>query len=527
MAVDTPSLIKISQFFGACVVLPYLAWQVFSKSKQHPPGPRGLPLIGEQISSSSYATCTNQPIRLTGNTHQAPRPFSWKWYEELRNTYGKIFRLRVLGDNFVILNDPKVAEDLLGRRSANYASRKFLPYASFYRSGNKRMILMPYGDEFKKQRAAMAMLFRPDGEQVTYFDLEMITYGLALGILSNRHRQEQQGKKFLFDIMNSPKDYASHLKQYSAGIALGVSFGMSIEQAHIEAPNLIANTAAVGADVSSSMFQWLNKLPDWLARWRPGAIIKHEGEVTLFTRFSKHAMPQNPPTLQGKSLVAQLWDTKDELGLDDRSILYIGGSVGEAGRAQEEIDRVVGDRMPTFEDYMNLPYTFALVKEALRWIPVTPLSFPHISAQDDVYDGLYIPKESQVVASIWNMHRDPNVYTDPAAFDPLRWYEPTSLGKVRDDASLFDGVWTFGSCPGKRLAVDSLWIGITHLLWAFDIADKHPEIAVKRTSEEVDANLTWRDAVNIEPRVLDLKISPRDEGKARKIREEWEALKEQ
>ncbi|KAG6873390.1 hypothetical protein C0995_016200 [Termitomyces sp. Mi166 len=143
---------------------------------------------------------------------------------------GKIFRLRVLNDNFIILNDPKVAEDILGKRSVNYASRKFLPYASFYRSGNKRMILMPYGEEFKKQRAAIAMLFRPDG------------------IKSNRDRQECQAKKFLYDITTTPQDYAIHLKQYSAGIALGVGFGMSIEQAHIEAPNLIANTAAVGAD---------------------------------------------------------------------------------------------------------------------------------------------------------------------------------------------------------------------------------------------------------------------------------------
>ncbi|KAG6862603.1 hypothetical protein C0991_011277, partial [Blastosporella zonata] len=82
----------IAQTFGACLVLPYLAWRILFKGKQHPPGPRGLPFIG--------------------NTHQAPRPFSWKWYEELRNIYGKIFRLRVLNDNFIILNDPKVAEDV-------------------------------------------------------------------------------------------------------------------------------------------------------------------------------------------------------------------------------------------------------------------------------------------------------------------------------------------------------------------------------------------------------------------------------
>ncbi|KAG6863791.1 hypothetical protein C0991_003177 [Blastosporella zonata] len=72
---------------------------------------------------------------------------------------------------------------------------------------------------------------------------------------------EQQAKKFLFDIMTSPEDYASHLKQYSAGIALGVSFGMSIEQAHVEAPHLIANTAAVGADVCV-IFRPTSPIPD-------------------------------------------------------------------------------------------------------------------------------------------------------------------------------------------------------------------------------------------------------------------------
>lgn len=82
----------------------------------------------QQFTCSSLKLITTAP----GNTHQAPRPFSWKWYEELRDKYGeydfcydlrsycadiqwqgKIFRLRVLGDNFVILNDPTVAEILV------------------------------------------------------------------------------------------------------------------------------------------------------------------------------------------------------------------------------------------------------------------------------------------------------------------------------------------------------------------------------------------------------------------------------
>ena len=43
-------------------------------------------------------------------------------------------------------------------------------------------------------------------------------------------------------------------------------------------------------------------------------------------------------------------------------------------KAQQEIDAVVGpNRLPTFEDRANLPYTERLVAEAFRWQPVSPL----------------------------------------------------------------------------------------------------------------------------------------------------------
>ena len=43
-------------------------------------------------------------------------------------------------------------------------------------------------------------------------------------------------------------------------------------------------------------------------------------------------------------------------------------------KAQTEIDAVIGNnRLPDFSDRDALPYTNAIVKEAMRWQPVTPL----------------------------------------------------------------------------------------------------------------------------------------------------------
>lgn len=43
-------------------------------------------------------------------------------------------------------------------------------------------------------------------------------------------------------------------------------------------------------------------------------------------------------------------------------------------KAREEIDRVfTSDRLPTYEDLVNLPYCEALIKETLRIYPPVPL----------------------------------------------------------------------------------------------------------------------------------------------------------
>ena len=97
-------------------------------------------------------------------------------------------------------------------------------------------------------------------------------------------------------------------------------------------------------------------------------------------------------------------------------------------RAQAEIDAVIGtDRLPTLDDFDNLPYIHAIAKEVTRWQPVAPLceSFfvectflldanaygmprrctaigpAHLSTEDDEYNGHFIPKGSIVIANIW------------------------------------------------------------------------------------------------------------------------------
>ena len=67
-------------------------------------------------------------------------------------------------------------------------------------------------------------------------------------------------------------------------------------------------------------------------------------------------------------------------------------------KAQAELQAVVGsDRLPLFEDYVNLPYVQAVYLECLRWFPVTPLSVPRRLTVDDYYNGYFIPKGTLII----------------------------------------------------------------------------------------------------------------------------------
>jgi cytochrome P450 len=172
--------------------------------------------------------------------------------------------------------------------------------------------------------------------------------------------------------------------------------------------------------------------------------------------------------------------------LNETELSYIVGSLYEAGSdttaavlevftlaallhpdavrtAQLELDSVIGqNRLPSFEDMSDIPYTTAFVKEVLRWRPVVTAGVPHLAEQDDEYMGYSIPKGSVVIANHWSLDLDENVFENANSFCPDRWIH---------NANLPISAFGFGRrvCVGKYLTIDSLNIIIARLLWAYDI----------------------------------------------------------
>lgn len=67
-------------------------------------------------------------------------------------------------------------------------------------------------------------------------------------------------------------------------------------------------------------------------------------------------------------------------------------------KAQAELDRHVGNRLPDFSDLSDLTYVQAVVLETLRWMPTVPVGIAHGLTADDTYRGWHIPKDTIVMA---------------------------------------------------------------------------------------------------------------------------------
>jgi cytochrome P450 len=143
-------------------------------------------------------------------------------------------------------------------------------------------------------------------------------------------------------------------------------------------------------------------------------------------------------------------------------------------RIQAELDSVVGqDRMPTFDDERSLPFLGAFIKDVTRWRPVVPIGIPHATTKADVYDGYEIPKGATVFSNIDVLVKDPNLFDDPEAFNPSRFltqHKPAGNwnGKVESGFTIPFG---FGRrvCPGMHVALQSTFISMARIFWAFDV----------------------------------------------------------
>jgi len=348
----------------------------------------------------------------------------------------------------------------------------------------KLFAFMRYGETWRLGRRIFQQEFNPKASQ-KYIQIQM-----------------KYANSLLKLIKNNPAEFENHIKYFSSGILLDMTYGFDIKP--VDDPYVKAaqdgNEFLKGMVPGSFLvdaFPTLKHIPDWIPgiQFKKNARIWGKGMIDScevpFNEISKSFSEGTAAFSFTRSWLSRISTYRKEGDKEKllNAVKFASGNAYLAGfetttsvllnfvylmivhpdvqqKAQNDLDKVVGrDRMPNIDDRDSLPYISALAQEVLRWYPVVPFSIPHRLTADDVYKGMDLPEGSIVMPNIWAMSHDMDEYApDPDTFRPERFLE----GKPRDP---FLYAFGFGRrvCPGRYMAMNSLFLAISAMLQVFSI----------------------------------------------------------
>ena len=110
--------------------------------------------------------------------------------------------LRLGGVDWVFLNSSRVVEDLLEKRSSIYSSRPVFAMVGEIISRMKRLVLQPYGPEWRELRKVMHILLTGRSAD------------------SYRHLGDLESRQAMWDMLHEPNNWHLHTIRFAASCEL-------------------------------------------------------------------------------------------------------------------------------------------------------------------------------------------------------------------------------------------------------------------------------------------------------------------
>lgn len=490
----------------ASILVYWLGMRWNRSRRSSPPGPRGLPLIG--------------------NALHMPADREWVQFAEWAKTYGSIVHLSVFGRSIVLLSSPEVITDLLEKRGAIYSDRPILHFAGEMVGYNRFILLEPYSTRLREERKIILSNINPRrGAEI-------------------HQVQEAKVIQLLDKLLDTPDCFRDHLRWFVAAVVFQISHGHEVKDFEDRFVRLAEETthdfslaAQPGQHLVDSL-PLLKRIPDWA----PGTHFKDVARAgrLLLRRLRDepydHVKRQIARGTASPSITASVIESnpnptpeEEDLQKSATCMLYATGAdttVSALGsfflimtlypevqrKAQAELDSVVEHgRLPTFDDRSKLPYLECVMKEIIRWNPVSPLALPHSLTQNDVYEGYHIPAGSTVIPNTWAILHDPSLYPHPFEVTPERYIDADD--KLNPDPRTFAFGYGRRVCPGQFLADHSLFIVVATVLSTMNIGR-----AKRDDGTPIDIHVEYSGGAISHPNEFQCCITPRSQEVGRIVR---------
>lgn len=397
------------------------------------PGPRGLPVVGPLYRMAL------DPLGLLA---------------EIERDFPQVARLgEHRGRPYFVVSDPELIQVVLRTRHQSWHRGEI---SALLRPVVGDGLVTADGARWKRQRTLLQPTFQ-------HRRLAGLTGTIAATIEAEVERWRQRA--------GSTVDVAPELVRMTLAVVLRSLFSADVGEGQAEA--LGRALRGVWGFLYRREWAWL-QLPEVLPlpahrRYREGLRLLHaevagligarrrSGEdrddllgMLLSTRDAETGAPMDPETLHAEvlSVIVGGYETTSS------SLAFGLALLADHPRAQEslaeEAIRVLGDRLPTFEDAGRLDVAKRSFQEAMRLYPPGWIN-ARLAVQEEELGGWPIPKGSVVLMSPQVIQRSPKHWTNPESFDPDRFLPEKAAG--RPELAWFP----FGGgprvCLGRHLAM--------------------------------------------------------------------------
>jgi cytochrome P450 len=445
-----------------------------------PPGPSSWPVVGNLLD-----------LRAAGDLV--------KFSEPLWRKHGDVFRFKLLGTPVIAVAHPEALKRILSSQREKYVKGKM--YDSV-RSVLGDSLVPLDGDAWKARRALMqpsfhrrelmkltaimaetgarffdGLLARADGgvleidahRQMVQVTLDVVLHALLGGDLIRSADVDYESISQSIELMSEAAN----------GVVLpawvptpyNIRFRRTMRELDGLMYTLIQRARALRSEDGSLLSMMLSAVDADTGKSLPDKAIRDE----VFTMF-----------IAGHETTA--------LTLTWMFVL-LDGRPDVLRKMRDEVDSVLPDRDPTFDDVPKMPYLRQVVSETLRLRPPAPLVARSV-VEDDVIGDYTVKAGEAVWLLFWATHRHPEFWPDADAFDPDRFSPERSADRHTWSYMPFSGGPR--TCIGNMFALVEASILIAQLLRRFDVevqscADVMPvTIATTRPSRPVHVVLRRR-----------------------------------
>jgi len=341
------------------------------------------------------------------------------FYERIRKEYGEIVRYRLGPRSFVLICDPVVMKEVLVTRNRDFGRsfttrmlRDFFGDGLLISEGKNwlkdRRVIQPtfhhsqiksYVDSFVGQTQRFIDQWKTNEQRDALRDMQSLTMSIAAeSLLGVRLAKEVEAIHQPHELIRESFDRRME-NLLIAPSRIPTSYNRRVARANCEivaiVDRLIEQRKASG-EMGSDILSRLLLVQQEANTSMPDQLIRDQVLTFLFAGHETTA-----------SVLAWVW-------------WLLGRHPQCEAKLHAELDAVLGDRPPTWDDIDQLPFTQKIIRETLRLYPSAYVMGRSVHHPCEL-GGCNIYKSDSLVFSPWLMHRDERFFDRPLEFEPDRW----------------------------------------------------------------------------------------------------------